>query len=72
MKKISKNIVLSLLPAFGLGARSDKLDLAPISSITDGNYWQSVEQFDAFVSGVYTALEAIMPVWSSRLLQKQM
>jgi len=30
-----------------------KLDLAPVSSITDANYWQTSDQFDAFVYGIH-------------------
>lgn len=31
----------------------DKLDLAPISSISDASYWKTPDQFDAFVSGIH-------------------
>ncbi len=30
-----------------------QLDLSPVSSITDANYWKSPEQFDAFVYGIH-------------------
>ncbi|WP_242921234.1 SusD family outer membrane lipoprotein NanU [Pontibacter liquoris] len=33
---------------------SDDLELAPISSISDGNFWQTPDQFDAFVTGVHS------------------
>src|SRR5688572_9856737 len=53
MKKNS--IILSSL--FGvlvfLAACSEKLDLAPISSISDENFWQTPEQVDVFVTGVH-------------------
>ncbi len=54
MKKISKNIFIGLLISIGISSCSDKLDLAPESSITDGNYWKTADQFDAFVSGIHT------------------
>lgn len=34
-------------------ACSEKLDLTPISSISDATYWKTPDQFDAFVSGVH-------------------
>ena len=48
-----------LIIALGLGiagifnACSKKLDVSPISSISDGNFWQTPDQFDAFVSGIH-------------------
>lgn len=51
-----KKIIIQLL--FGLGVMallnscSKKLDLSPVSSISDGNYWKTPDQFDAFVSGI--------------------
>ncbi len=33
---------------------SKQLDLVPISSISDGNYWKTPDQFDAFVSGLHS------------------
>ena len=33
---------------------ADKLDLSPVSSITDANFWKTPDQFDAFVSGVHS------------------
>ena len=38
----------------GLGACSKKLELAPVSSITDGNFWKTPEQVQAFVTGIHT------------------
>lgn len=32
---------------------SDKLDVAPVSSISDANYWKTPDQVDAFVTGVH-------------------
>ena len=36
-----------------LSACSEKLDLAPISSISDQNFWQTPEQVDVFVTGLH-------------------
>lgn len=35
------------------GACSDDLNLAPVSSISDASFWQTPEQFDAFVTGIH-------------------
>lgn len=32
-----------------------KLDLTPVSSISDASYWKTPDQFDAFVSGIHIA-----------------
>lgn len=52
MKKIIKYTLFS----FGLIALASsckkQLELSPISSITDANFWQTPDQFDAFVSGI--------------------
>ncbi|WP_419803339.1 SusD family outer membrane lipoprotein NanU [Mucilaginibacter sp.] len=31
-----------------------QLDLAPVSSVSDANFWQTADQFDAFIAGVHT------------------
>jgi hypothetical protein len=36
-----------------ISACSKKLDLAPVSSISDANFWQTPEQVDAFVNGIH-------------------
>lgn len=33
---------------------SKQLDLTPVSSISNANYWQTASQYDAFVTGVHT------------------
>lgn len=53
MKKIIKKIYLSFGLAVILSSCSTNLDLAPISSISDANYWKTADQFDAFVSGIH-------------------
>ena len=54
MKKIF-NYIIAAVAVIGLTTSCSKeLDLAPISSIGDGNFWKTPEQFDAFVSGVHS------------------
>jgi hypothetical protein len=31
-----------------------QLDLAPVSSVSDANFWKTPEQFDSFVAGIHT------------------
>ncbi|MDQ3681457.1 MAG: SusD family outer membrane lipoprotein NanU [Bacteroidota bacterium] len=54
MKKNIFLITSGLWLMIAISACSKKLDLAPISSISDENFWQNSEQVDAFVSGVHT------------------
>ena len=54
MKKIFNYILLSAGIIIFAGSCNKKLDLAPVSSITDANFWKSADQFDAFVSGVHS------------------
>lgn len=55
---MKKNIITSII-AIGLSAVSltscnKNLDLAPVSTISDASYWQTADQFDAFVTGLHT------------------
>lgn len=54
---MKKNITI-LLAIVGasvlLGACSKKLDLTPVSNISDQSFWKTPEQFDAFVTGVHS------------------
>ncbi|GGD79322.1 membrane protein [Emticicia aquatilis] len=52
MKKTIKNILMSVSIVVFITSCSTDLDLAPISSISDTNYWKTADQFDAFVSGI--------------------
>jgi hypothetical protein len=55
---MKKNLIFILSGAWLIttfGACSKQLDLAPVSSITDANFWQTPEQVDAFVTGVHSA-----------------
>lgn len=54
MKKYISSFLAGLLLVFLAGACSDELDLSPVSSISDASFWQTPEQFDAFVTGVHT------------------
>lgn len=53
---MKKNIIL-LLSGFTvltmISSCNKQIDLAPISSISDANFWQTPEQVDAFVSGLH-------------------
>jgi hypothetical protein len=54
MKKII--IIISVFCLFAaINSCSKKLDLAPVSSISDANYWKTPEQVDAFVTGIHIA-----------------
>jgi hypothetical protein len=37
-----------------ISACQKKLDLSPVSTISDANFWKTPEQFDAFVSGLHS------------------
>lgn len=50
--KIAAISTLCMLTIFSACNHLD-LDLAPVSSIADGNYWKSPEQFDAFMTGIH-------------------
>lgn len=52
MKKIAYLASCLCLAVF-INACSDKLELAPISSISDANFWQTPEQTEAFVTGIH-------------------
>lgn len=48
-------IISGLWLLITISACSKKLDLAPVSSISDVNFWQTPEQVDAFVTGIHVA-----------------
>lgn len=54
MKKIFKYIITAVIITTFATSCNKQLDLAPISSISDANFWNTAEQFDAFVSGVHS------------------
>ena len=53
MKKIIFIALVSVSLSILFSACSKKLDLAPESSISDANFWQTPEQVDAFVMGLH-------------------
>jgi starch-binding outer membrane protein, SusD/RagB family len=57
--KIMKKLYLFLLVittiALMEGCES-VLDLAPVSSVTEGNYWKTPEQFQTFITGIHNRL----------------
>lgn len=55
MKKKTLQIFIAGFSAILLlTACSKKLDLSPVSSISDANYWKTADQFDAFVAGLHS------------------
>lgn len=60
---MKKHILLASLMAsvtlLGFNSCDDVLDVAPESSITDANYWQNSDQFDAFYYGVYSQFRSL-------------
>ena len=44
---------------FGFNACDDMLDISPVSSITDANYWKTADQFDAFYNGIYSQFRGL-------------
>lgn len=58
MKKIIIIIISGLWLLLGINACSKKLDLTPVSSISDANFWQTPEQVDAFVIGIHSAFRS--------------
>ncbi|MES2517049.1 MAG: SusD family outer membrane lipoprotein NanU [Bacteroidota bacterium] len=53
MKNIAKKIIICLGFSLMIMSCQTSLDLAPISTISDTNYWKTADQFDAFVSGIH-------------------
>ncbi|HRI22470.1 MAG TPA: RagB/SusD family nutrient uptake outer membrane protein, partial [Panacibacter sp.] len=53
MKKSFIILITGFAAMMLLNSCSKKLDLSPISSISDANYWKTADQFDAFVSGLH-------------------
>lgn len=53
MKKYKKLTLTLLCVTLVISACEDKLEITPISSISDANFWKTPEQFDAFVTGVH-------------------
>ncbi len=56
MKKYISIIIVGFFGLLLITACNKDLELSPISSIADGNFWQTADQVDAFVSGLHTRL----------------
>ncbi|MBF9252701.1 SusD family outer membrane lipoprotein NanU [Pontibacter sp. 172403-2] len=54
MKKHIKYFFTIIGAVMLISSCSDDLELAPVSSISDANFWQTPDQFDAFVTGVHS------------------
>lgn len=54
MKSFNKYLLAAVCTLLLTTSCKKQLDLAPVSSISDANYWQTADQFDAFVSGVHS------------------
>lgn len=57
MKKILI-YVMSAAALLAMGSCSKSLNLAPVSSISDANFWKTSDQFDAFVSGIHQSFRS--------------
>ncbi|HEX5153030.1 MAG TPA: SusD family outer membrane lipoprotein NanU [Parafilimonas sp.] len=55
MKNNLIKIIAGLFMLATVASCSKQLDLAPVSSISDNNFWQTPEQVNAFVSGIHIA-----------------
>lgn len=53
MKQNINFILSGLCVLLLLSSCTKRLDLSPVSSITDANFWKTPEQIDAFVTGVH-------------------
>lgn len=54
MKKYTTIILTGILGLTFMSSCRKDLSLAPISSISDANYFKSASQFDAFIAGIHT------------------
>lgn len=53
MKNRLKFLVLVFIMSVITTSCKKQLELTPVSSISDANYWKTPDQFDAFVSGIH-------------------
>lgn len=58
MKKNIVYIGMALVMMVAAGSCQNELNLAPVSSISNSNYWQTSDQFDAFVSGLMSSFRS--------------
>jgi len=53
MKKQIAIIIAGLTLMASFSSCNKQIDLTPVSSISDANFWQTSDQVDAFVSGLH-------------------
>ena len=51
---MNKTIIPLLSLLVVVSSCTKQLDLTPVSSISDANYWKTPDQFDAFVTGIHS------------------
>lgn len=56
MKKLYIYLLIGICITFLGGCDKFTLDLSPVSSVTDGNFWKSPEQFTTFITGTHSTL----------------
>ncbi len=56
MKKSLSHILIVLKLSILAGCSQMELSLSPVSSITDGNFWKSTEQWESFIIGIHGRL----------------
>lgn len=50
---MKRNIIIALAGLLLFSSCSKKLDLTPVSSVSDASYWKTPDQVDAFVTGIH-------------------
>jgi len=55
MKKNIKTLLAIIGVSMLMASCSKKLDLTPVSNLSDQSFWKTPEQFDAFVTGIHSA-----------------
>lgn len=50
---MKRNIIIALAGLLVVSSCSKKLDLTPVSSVSDASYWKTPDQVDAFVTGIH-------------------
>jgi PBP1b-binding outer membrane lipoprotein LpoB len=55
---MKKNIIILLTGVVLLSSCSKKLDLTPVSTVSDASYWKTSDQVDAFVTGIHARFRA--------------
>ena len=56
MKRFKIYMIIGIMLMVGSGCEKLSLDLAPESSVADGNFWKSPEQFESFIAGLHSRL----------------